>query len=320
MAMIRTDVIIVGGGPAGAACAWRLKQKGADCLVLDRQEFPRAKLCAGWITPEVLRDLNVQASDYPYGLTAFKSSRVSFRGIAFTSPGGQYAIRRVEFDDWLLQRAGTPVQRHHVQTIARVPDGYAVDGEYFCQYLVGAGGTYCPVQRSMFSSAQSRPKSSLIIAQEEEFRYAYSDGRCWLWFFEDRLPGYAWYVPKVDGYVNVGVGGKAEVLKANGDTLKRHWNRLVQKLDRLGLVRGHDYEPSGHTYFLRHNPVELRRDNAFLIGDAAGLATLDMGEGIRPAIKSGLLAAEAILHGADYSVASIPKYSLPPLMRLPFPR
>ncbi len=318
--MIRTDVIIVGGGPAGAACAWRLKQSGADCLVLDRQEFPRPKLCAGWITPDVLRDLNVQASDYPHALTTFASFQVSFWGIKVTAPARQYAIRRIEFDDWLLRRAGAPIHLHNVQTISRAPDGYTVDGEFFGKYLVGAAGTHCPVQRTIFGSAQTRPKESLIIAQEDEFRYAHSDGRCWLWFFEDRLPGYAWYVPKADGYVNVGIGGKAEGLKANGDTLKRHWARLVQKLDRLGLVRGHDYNPSGHSYYLRHNLGELRRDNAFLIGDAAGLATLDMGEGIRPAIKSGLLAAEAILRGAAYSVASIPKYSLPALLRPGFRR
>ena len=318
--MIRADVIIVGGGPAGAACAWRLRQENVDCLVLDRHEFPRAKPCAGWITPEVLQDLALGLSDYPHGLTRFTSFQVSIRGFKFKAPTRQYAIRRYEFDDWLLRRSGAPFRLHNVQTITQVPDGYVVDGEFFGKYLVGAGGTHCPVCRTLFQPASVRGKESLIVAQEEEFPYAYSDGRCWLWFFEDGLPGYAWYVPKANGYVNVGVGGKAEALKANGDMLKNHWNRLVEKLDRLRLVVGHTYKPSGHGYYLRQGVREPRRGNAFLLGDAAGLATLDMGEGIRPAIKSGLLAAEAIANGAGYSVASIPKYSLPALMRLGFPR
>jgi flavin-dependent dehydrogenase len=318
--MIRADVLIVGGGPAGAACAWRLRQHNVDCLVLDRHEFPRAKPCAGWITPEVLQDLRLDLPEYPYGLTRFTSFQVSFRGLKFKSPGGQYAIRRYEFDDWLLRRSGAPFRVHNVQTIAQVSDGFVVDGEFFGKYLVGAGGTHCPVCRTLFEPTHARAKELLIVALEEEFPYAYSDKRGCLWFFEERLAGYAWYVPKANGYVNVGIGGKAEDLKAKGDTIKNHWNRLVEKLDRLGLVRGHTYKPIGYSYYLRQPAKELRRDNAFLLGDAAGLATLDMGEGIRPAIRSGLLAADAIAQGADYSVASIPQYSLPALMRVGFPR
>ncbi len=318
--MIRADVLIVGGGPAGAACAWRLRQYNVDCLVLDRQEFPRAKPCAGWITPEVLQDLALDLSDYPHGLTRFTSFQVSFWGFKFKAPGGQYAIRRYEFDEWLLRRSGATVRLHNVQNIAPVSDGYVADGEFFGKYLVGAGGTHCPVCRTLFDPASARAKESLVVAQEEEFPYAYSDRNCRLWFFEDRLPGYAWYVPKANGYLDVGIGGKADGLKANGDTLKNHWNRLVEKLDRMGLVRGHTYRPIGHSYYLRQRVPETRRGNVFLLGDAAGLATLDMGEGIRPAIKSGLLAADAIAQGGDYSVASIPKYSLPALMRLGFSR
>jgi len=56
-------VIIIGGGPAGAACAWKLVQAGVDCLILDKKTFPRPKICAGWVTPEVLQDLQVKPHD-----------------------------------------------------------------------------------------------------------------------------------------------------------------------------------------------------------------------------------------------------------------
>ena len=314
--MIQTKVIIVGGGPAGAACAWSLKQNNVDCLILDQHKFPRLKPCAGWIMPEVLQDLDLNISDYPYGFTTFTSLHISIHGLKFRLPTRQYAIRRYEFDDWLLHRTGAPVQVHEVKTITQVRNGYDVDGEFFSKYLVGAGGTHCPVYRTFFKTASPRAKESLIFAQEEEFPYVYTDKHCRLWFLENNLPGYAWYVPKVNGYVNVGLGAKAEQLKANGATLKNHWNHLVEKLDKLGLVRDHAFKPKGYSYYLRRNYPEVRRDNAFVVGDAAGLATLDMGEGIGPAIKSGLLAAQAIIHDADYSVASIPKYSLRSLLRL----
>ena len=53
------EVLIVGGGPAGSSAAWRLRRAGADVLVLDRERFPRLKLCAGWITPQVVRELEM---------------------------------------------------------------------------------------------------------------------------------------------------------------------------------------------------------------------------------------------------------------------
>ncbi|HVP22257.1 MAG TPA: NAD(P)/FAD-dependent oxidoreductase [Anaerolineaceae bacterium] len=316
--MIQTDVIIVGGGPGGAACAWRLRQHNVACLILDQAEFPRFKPCAGWITPEVLRDLELGPAEYPHSFTTFTSFQVAIQGLKFKLRTRQHAIRRYEFDDWQVRRAGVAVHAHTVKSILETGDGYEVDGEYCGKYLVGAGGTHCPVYRTLFKTDRTRPKESLIVAQEEEFPYPYTDERCQLWFLENHLPGYAWYVPKANGYLNVGVGGKAEQLRANSDTLKNHWNLLVEKLDRLGLVRGHEYKPSGHSYYLRHKLPELRRGNAFLVGDAAGLATLDMGEGISPAIKSGLMAADAIIHGMEYSVASIPRYSLGSLIRFGF--
>jgi flavin-dependent dehydrogenase len=172
------------------------------------------------------------------------------------------------------------------------------------------------VNRLLFEPVEPRKKGSLIVAQEEEFPYPDTGQRCRLWFLQNKLPGYAWYVPKANGYLNIGVGGKMEQLKANHDTLKNHWNLLVGKLDRMGLVRSHEFHPSGHSYYLRQKRVEIRRGNAFLVGDALGLATLDMGEGIHPAVNSGLLAAGAILRDTPYSIASIPKYSFWSLLRL----
>jgi flavin-dependent dehydrogenase len=312
-----TDVLIVGGGPAGAACAWRLRQRGVDCLILDRQRFPRGKLCAGWITPQVRRDLALVPADYPGGFTTYAGLVISIRGLKFWLPTRQHAIRRWEFDDWLLRRAGVPVHLHRVGAIARVGGAYVVAGTFVAKFLVGAGGTRCPVYRTLFQESAPRDSGSLIVTLEEEFAYPYTDPYCRLWFLEHGLPGYAWYVPKANGIVNVGIGGKAAPLRAGGDHLKRHWRLLVEKLNRAGLVRGHTFRPRGYAYYVRQPRLEVRRDNALIAGDAVGLATLDMGEGIGPAVRSGLLAAEAIVHDGDYDLRMIPRVSLlPSLSRL----
>ena len=314
--MINTEVLIIGGGPAGSACAWQLTRLGMPCLVLDKAAFPRVKPCAGWVTPEVFRLLEIGPEDYPHGLTRFKSFNISLRGLKFKLPTRQYAIRRIEFDHWLLQRSGADYQQQAVSTIEQDNGRYIIDKQFSSKYLVGAGGTHCPVRRIIFDHGVHDKKSRLIIAKEEEFLYAYEDDACYLWFFEDGLPGYAWYVPKADGYLNVGIGGSAAAMKAKGITLNHYWNLLVEKLETMGLVSNHAYNPLGHSSFLRGQSPQFIEGNAFLIGDALGLSTRDMGEGIGPSIQSGLLAAEAILQNSNYEIKSIPRYSFPSILRL----
>ena len=312
--MKNVDVIIVGGGPAGAACAWKLAQHQVDFLVLDKATFPRVKPCAGWITPLVLRDLEINPADYPLGIKHFTNFQVSIKDFQFKLHTNQYAIRRVEFDDWLLHRSDPAIENHTVKEIRVEDDRYLIDDTYSANTIVGAGGTNCPIQKTFFKNELDGHKGALIVAQEEEFAYEHHDDRCHLWFLQNGLPGYAWYVPKANGFVNIGLGGSAAKLKDTNDTLKRHWGLLVEKLDKMGLVKGHEYKPVGHSYFLRgKNPV-VRQGNAFIIGDAIGLATRDMGEGIGPAIQSGIRAAEAILSGQRFSVESIQKYSFPSLL------
>lgn len=316
--MIKTEVLIVGGGPAGAACAWTLKKHGVDFILLDKALFPRPKTCAGWITPRVLRDIQLDPATYPGNFTTFSKFNIEIKGVRFTLPTRQHAIRRVEFDHWLISRVSENLITHQVDEIKQEGERYIVDGAYSAQYLIGAGGTHCPVKRKFFDDNDliKRTTGSLIIAQEEEFVSHGASERCHLWFLQDGLPGYAWYFPKSDGVVNVGVGGSAVALKQRGDTLKRHWDLLVEKLERYGLVRGHAFKPIGHSYYLRAATPVLRRGNVLLVGDALGMSTLDMGEGIGPSIQSGINAANAIVNNTPYTLAGISRYSYPSLLKL----
>ena len=104
--MIKKDVIIIGGGPAGSSCALKLKEFGLNALILDKYEFPRLKLCAGWITPRVYQLLNMD--EYPHGIIEFNKIHIFYytnknKEINFTAKTKQYSIRRYEFDHWLLK-------------------------------------------------------------------------------------------------------------------------------------------------------------------------------------------------------------------------
>lgn len=307
--MEHAEVIIVGGGPAGSSCAWRLRRLGTECLILDRAAFPRNKLCAGWITPEVVSDLEMDIAGYPHRFLTFDTIRVHLFGISFAMRSPQHSVRRYEFDHWLLERAGVPVIRHEVQEIRRRGEGYIIDDAFTCRYLVGAGGTRCPVYRSLFRDYNPRARQLQVATLEHELPYEWSDGDCHLWFHERGLPGYAWYVPKADGYINVGIGAVANRL-GGGREMKAHWETFANGLRRRGLVVGAELLPKGYSYFVRDQIDIGKSGDAFVVGDAAGLATRDLCEGIGPAVRSGIRAAECIAVGVPYTLADIPPYSL----------
>jgi len=303
------DAIVVGGGPAGSTCAWKLREAGLDVLVLDRAKFPRTKLCAGWVTPQALSDLELEPHDYPLSFMTFDELRVHWKVLAVGLRARQHSIRRFEFDEYLLHRAGASVLQHKVREIRRDGADYVIDGEFRCKYLVGAGGTACPVYRTLFQKRNPRSSVLQTATYEHEFAYDWEDARCHLWFCDDGLPGYSWYVPKANGHINVGLGGMADQLKHQGGHVQSYWQKFVDRLERRGLVRYDNYHPTGYSYYLRGNVDVVSSENAYIVGDSVGLATRDMCEGIGPAISSGLLAARSIATGADYSLDGIDKFS-----------
>jgi flavin-dependent dehydrogenase len=191
-----------------------------------------------------------------------------------------------------------------VREIERDGADYLIDRQYRCKYLIGAGGTACPVHRNLFRQALPRVRALQTVTLELEFAHEWRDPDCHLWFFEDGLPGYSWYVPKARGWLNVGIGGMAQRLKQRGEDIWLHWQRFIQRLEqRFGIRIA--LEPSGYSYYVR-GPIDVvRLDNAFLTGDAAGLATRDLCEGIGPAVRSGLRAADSVLHGTDYDLTNV---------------
>jgi len=305
------DVVVVGGGPAGSTCAWKLRQAGLKVLVLDRSEFPRTKLCAGWITPQVIDDLQFNTKEYPHSFLSFNRLELNWRGLRFRKRTVQHSIRRYEFDDYLLRRSGAELRTHKVKRVDVDGRRFLIDGSFSCNYLVGAGGTSCPVFRQFFHDRSPRAKGLQIATYEHEFAYDWQDEECKLWFSENGLPGYAWYVPKGRGYLNVGLGGKAEAMKSGSLRLQDYWDKFVRNLEERGLVTGAAYDPSGYSYYLRGRVDAVRQGNVFIIGDSVGLASKDLGEGIGPAVRSGILAAEAIVENAEYSLKTVDGYSVP---------
>jgi flavin-dependent dehydrogenase len=299
------DAIVIGGGPAGSTCARDLTWAGARVLVVDRAaRFPRDKVCAGWITPHVVRALGLDPSAYArehtiQPITGFVSSAVG-RAEVHTSYDSiiSYAIRRCEFDHYLLERSGAAVETGvPVQGLERVRDRWVVDGRFESPMLIGAGGHFCPVARTLNPVRDAGP---VVVAQECEFRMTPAQAAACaidpyvpaLYFCADRR-GYGWCVRK-DDFLNIGFG------RIGDSELPRRVAEFLAFLIRERKVPGD--APArwpGHAYRLYARPQRKLVDaGVVLIGDSAGLAHPVSGEGILPAVESGRLAAATIVGAA----------------------
>lgn len=302
------DVLIIGGGPAGSSCARTLVSGGARVAVIDRAEFPRVKLCAGWLSPAFWDAAGLSPSEYPRGLWEWNTCHVHYRGKDHAVPCHGWFIRRYELDEFLLQRSGAELKLGiSVKQIDRDADGIWSAGGVRGRILVGAGGTHCPVARML---APNRPNRAVGVQELElpcdpasvaRTRLG-KNGEPELVLFDD-VGGYGWNVPKYD-WINIGCGTLDATLARGA------WRTTHDHLRAAGHVPA-EVEPQleqmkGHSYYL-FEPVHLDaayKDGALIAGDSLGLAHPITAEGILPAVASGRRAAEAILAGDPASYPS----------------
>jgi geranylgeranyl reductase family protein len=314
--MERFDVLIIGGGPAGSTCARALQDGGMNVAVLDQATFPRDKVCAGWITPNVLQALEIDPTEYGRNhlLQPIRGFRIGLIGM----PRGindiryhetvSYGIQRRDFDNDLLRRSGAHLFTGiNVNSLRHEGWGWTVNNAFSAPMLVGAGGHGCPVARAL----GARPSGeSTVVAKEIEFLLPESARETCevhgqqpeLYFCHD-LAGYGWCFRKGD-YLNIGLG------RNDRWDLSKHVDEFLTFLQNERRVPEPPMHLKGHAYLLYdHSRRKRIANNALLVGDAAGLAYPQSGEGILPAVKSGLFAAEAILAAkGKYSAEQLAPY------------
>jgi flavin-dependent dehydrogenase len=310
------DVLIIGGGPAGSSCAAELVRSGMRPLILDKQNFPRDKTCAGWVTPPVFAALGIDPAEYPkhnvlQPITGFRTGMLGGREVD-TRYGRivSYGIRRCEFDHFLLNRCGTALRLGEALTsLKRDGKEWIVNGSMRTPLLVGAGGHFCPVARELGNRKQ--PLASVVAAQEIEFEVAPEEldrgtvaaDTPELFFCPD-LKGYGWCFRK-GNFLNIGLG------RTDREQLSEHVADFCRFLRSRGKVTAEiPAKFHGHAYQLYENvSPKLLDDGVLLIGDSAGLSYPQSGEGIRPAVESGLMAADVIASAAgDFSRDRLAEY------------
>ena len=315
----RSDVCIIGAGPAGAAAAIGLAAAGVPALLLDRARFPRDKVCGEGISPRAIRILQALGLYRPEVFSRF----CRIEGVRIRSPGGHvlevslkgdpevgdgYVVPRKVFDRFLLEAAldrgakfWDDCEIHELKPgredilILGTRGGHPFSIR--AQYAVAAWGAQpgrlakqyhpCPRQ-GRFSAVAVRAHFEGI----QGFRPFME-----IHFDPDLVPGYGWVFPTGPASANIGYGMRLDCLLGRGASLRGLFHRFletnpdvmlyVKKATQVSPLRG------ARIPFRRlFQPVAKGR--VLLAGDAAGLADPLSGEGIGTALHSGLLAARCI--------------------------
>jgi geranylgeranyl reductase family protein len=295
------DLVIVGGGPAGAGTALALERLDPGlarrALVLDRAVFPRDKTCAGGLIPrtlDLLRELDLEL-EVPAVRVDRARVTIGRKPIEIDSDGCCWIIRRREFDAMLLgaaRRRGVEVREGvKVESVERSGARIRLQtshGEVAARAVVGADGAGSLLRRAL---VDPRP-GALARAVMCDVRSTPPPGRSTFEFdfrgVRRGLAGYRWSFPcLIDGkaYANVGVYSLRR--RAEGE-------RLRGLLDELAGCEGERRKAHPIRCYDRRAP--LAAPGVLLVGDAAGVDPL-LGEGISLGLEYGRLAAQALAHG-----------------------
>lgn len=287
----RYDAIVVGGGPAGATAAFFLGQAGAKVLILEKEKIPRYKTCGGAVSARVLEQ-------FPFSFDPVIESKV--KSISYgsgnqmvTIPVPTSALRmfmRADFDSYLLNHTGAEIcDGVAVKSVNEEKDAVTVttgNGERIAaDYLVAADGVNSMVGRALGLRTRKVLAGAIEVEARvpDQIQERFAENP--MLIFEGLEVGYLWIFPKRN-HLSVGIGA----LHPKPGDLQSILKRVMQ---RYGITLDGDQHGHPLPVFVRREQIHTAR--TFLVGDAAGFVDPLTGEGIRFAIKSGRMAAEAIL-------------------------
>ena len=323
------QVIVIGAGPAGSACAKALKEAEIDVVIIEKEALPRNKTCSGvlfgqtqvllkkyfkrlppesyYCSPKIIRASGIQEWSREKGFIDYVWE-LPKDGQEF--PTEYLNIWRSSFDHWLLDQSGADyidqcalssfsVKGEKV-TVA-VTDADRVRQDISCDYLIGADGGNSKVRRLLDPTWTQNSLESAVY----QAYYRFSDGGRlqkggWTVFFEPDISDVLCSVHPKDDLLTLCVGG------FRGRNLKESMERFKRFLSQnFGVVFEKEERIEGCV--MRQGPPNLGNDRIILTGEAAGFIYLN-GEGISAAIDSGYRAGQAVARALHEGSSAIDIY------------
>ncbi|MEM7325056.1 MAG: geranylgeranyl reductase family protein [Actinomycetota bacterium] len=319
MTDLSVDVLIVGGGPAGAAAAIEATRSGLKAVVIDKSRFPRDKCCGDGLTTGALRHLE-ELGFSPDTVPSWRPisdvhvRAPSGRTIGFPLPDpddgdGLFAAvaRRQELDSALLdlaERSGADVRQQHtlvaieqgpdrVDAVADSPDGSL---SVRARYVIAADGMWSTTRKLLGVDVGKYRGDWHAFRQYFTGVTGPANRQLLVWFEPDLLPGYAWSFPVDDQSANVGFG----ILRKDGQSvqlMKELWPDLLNRphvREALGPAAVPEEAHRAWPIPTRLGDLPYAVDRVLFVGDALAAGDPMTGEGIGQAIETGRLAIAAI--------------------------
>ena len=318
------DVLVVGAGPAGSACAQMLVRAGLHTVLVDQHDFPRDKVCGDGLIPDAhaaLRRLGVYDEVMAQAQPAQHVACIGPRGGRVDVPGSVAVLPRKVLDHILVraaQRAGAAL---HTPWRFEAP---LLDGERVVGARLKSAGQVQEVRAPWVVLATGAPPQAMIASELCQRRtptgialrgYVKNDAlvgrlRALEIVWHKRLKhGYGWIFPCPDGVFNIGVGLADCFSLAGAQRLRMQDVNLRQVFEAFCEIYAPARElmatgtPLGE---LKGAPLRCSLDGALYsragmlaTGEAIGSTYDFSGEGIGKAMQTGMLAAAAIVNGRE---------------------
>jgi len=337
---IRSDIAIIGAGPAGITAAIALAKKGIPSLLIDKHQFPRQKICGDGLSGKVVSLLNRLHPGYTKELYAsglvtgswaarFYSPNLKMIELSFQTgdpeiPPG-FICHRFDFDHFMLKKAldykeikflggfkATRILREQDFIRIENEEGTMVAETRLALFAAGANRKLINQLDPSFPSASEegigvRAYFEHVTGSDEKYAIE-------IHFLKELLPWYLWIFPFSDGSANVGLALPESLARKNDMSLKALLDHLIQSYPHLknrfqNAKLAGTIEAGRLAYYT--GPCPVAGDGYLLLGDAARLTDPFTGEGIGNAMTSGVYAAETAslcLDKGDFSAKSTINY------------
>jgi menaquinone-9 beta-reductase len=316
-------VVIAGAGPAGATVSLFLENEGIPHLVLEKDSFPRDKICGDAVSSKALEIIARLKPDAVKQFAADPGKALLTYGIQFTAPNGKgvdiafpkpkgdlpigFISRRIDFDDFSFSQItdgknSTIWQNAALKDVVYSDNGVSLtinhggeEKRVVTPLVIGADGARSVVKRKLQGFEQDdKHFCGGIRAYYSNVAGLHPENYLELHFMKELLPGYFWIFPLPGGGANIGMGMLSADIKKRKVNLRKELlniieNHPVMKKRFAGAQLEGNIVGWGLPFGSKKR--EITGDHFILTGDAASLIDPFTGEGIGNAVVSGLVAS-----------------------------